>query len=41
MTFSLGRIFGIRISLHVSWFFILALVALGSTRTYAEVNPRL
>lgn len=41
MTFGLGRIFGIRISLHASWFFILALVALGSTRAYAEVNPQL
>jgi Zn-dependent protease len=41
MTIRLGRIFGIRVSLHVSWFFILALVALGSARTYAEANPGL
>jgi Zn-dependent protease len=41
MTIRLGRIFGIRISLHISWFLILALVALGSARTYAEANPGL
>jgi Zn-dependent protease len=41
MTIRLGRILGIRVSLHVSWFLILALVALGSARTYAEADPTL
>jgi Zn-dependent protease len=41
MTIRLGRILGVRISLHVSWFLILGLVALGSTRAYAEADPAL
>jgi Zn-dependent protease len=41
MTIRLGRILGIRVSLHISWFLILALVALGSSRAYAEANPGL
>lgn len=41
MTIRLGRILGVRISLHVSWFLILGLVALGSTRAYAEADPGL
>jgi Zn-dependent protease len=41
MTIRLGRILGIRISLHVSWFLILGLVALGSARAYAEADPGL
>jgi Zn-dependent protease len=41
MTIRIGRILGIRVSLHVSWFLILALVALGSSRAYAEADPGL
>ena len=41
MKIRLGRIFGIRVSLHVSWFLILALVGLGSARAYAEADPAL
>lgn len=41
MRIRLGRLFGIRISLHASWFLILALVAFGSSRAYAEANSRL
>jgi Zn-dependent protease len=41
MTIRLGRILGIRISLNVSWFLILGLVALGSARAYAEADPGL
>jgi Zn-dependent protease len=41
MTIRLGRIFGIRVSIHISWFLILALVALGSARTFAGANPTL
>ncbi|HET6771278.1 MAG TPA: site-2 protease family protein [Actinomycetota bacterium] len=41
MTIRLGRILGIRVSLHVSWFLILGLVALGSARSYAEADPTL
>lgn len=41
MTIRLGRILGVRISLHVSWFLILGLVALGSARAYAEADPGL
>ena len=41
MTIRLGRVFGIRVSLHVSWFLILGLVGLGSARAYAEADPGL
>ena len=41
MTIRLGRILGVRVSLHVSWFLILGLVALGSARAYAEADPGL
>lgn len=41
MTIPLGRIFGIRVSLHLSWFLILGLVGLGSARAYAEADPGL
>lgn len=41
MTIRLGRIFGIRVSLHLSWFLILGLVGLGSARAYAEADPGL
>ncbi len=41
MTIRLGRVLGVRVSLHASWFVILALVALGSSRAYGEANAGL